>query len=85
MIINPTTTLNKDLNPSKIYLNNPNLFKDPQQISNLKHILSVDCPFKNKSKKMNIVDESPLYKYCMCHGPCSCSHITNNVAESANI
>ena len=32
--------MNKDLSPSKIYLKNPEIFKDYQDISNVKQIIN---------------------------------------------
>ena len=55
-----TFIMNKDLFPQKIYLKNPEVFKDYQDVSNIKKKIKQECPIENKRPKLSIADELKL-------------------------
>ena len=48
---------NKDKTPSEIYLDNPSLFKNTQQVNNLKHKLNIDSSENELKTWKNLADE----------------------------
>ena len=44
---------NKNMSPNKLYLKHSELFKHPQEISNLKHRCKMECPSESKYKQLN--------------------------------
>ena len=78
---------NKDLAPSKIFLNNPNTFRDTQQVNNMKRKCSFNDNKTNENKFRrlnNIADELQAIEQLSPDGFFQkCIKLTNNVDDNS--